>query len=48
MSEDKQDYVAKAMELLNGEPAAIIEQPRARMVLRDGIGEEWTDAWVKQ
>jgi hypothetical protein len=32
---------------LNGEPAAIIEQPRSRLVLRDGLGEEWTVAWVK-
>ena len=29
------------------EPAAVIEQPRSRLVLRDGLGEEWTVAWVK-
>lgn len=47
MSEDQAEYVTEAMELLHGEPAAIIEQPAPRMVLRDGIGEEWTVAWVK-
>lgn len=45
--EEQADYVTEAMDLLNGEPAAIIEQPRSRLVLRDGLGEEWTVAWVK-
>jgi len=47
MSQEQADYVTEAMKLLNGEPAAIIEQPRKRLVLRDGLGEEWTVAWVK-
>ena len=47
MSEEQAEYVTEALELLHGEPAAIIEQPRSRLVLRDGIGEEWTVAWVK-
>lgn len=47
MSEDQADYVTEAMELLKGEPAAIIEQPRARYILRDGMDEQWTVAWVK-
>jgi biotin operon repressor len=44
---NEEDYVTEAMSLLQGEPAAIIEQPRARTVLRAGMGEEWTVAWVK-
>lgn len=47
MSETKPEYITEAMDLLRGEPAAIIEQPRANIVLRDGLGEEWTVAWVK-
>lgn len=47
MSENKPEYITEAMDLLHGEPAAIIEQPRANLVLRDGLGEEWTVAWVK-
>lgn len=39
--------IQEAMNLLHGEPAAIIEQPRSRLVIRDGLGEEWTTAWVK-
>lgn len=39
--------IQEAMNLLRGEPAAIIEQPRSRLVIRDGLGEEWTTAWVK-
>ncbi|HAR45960.1 MAG TPA: hypothetical protein DCS05_07270 [Nitrospiraceae bacterium] len=45
--EEQADYVTEAMELLNGEPAAIIEQPRARLILRNGLDEQWTVAWVK-
>lgn len=47
MAEDRPDYVTEAMGLLKGEPAAVIEQPRSRLVLREGLGEEWTVAWVK-
>jgi DNA-binding transcriptional regulator YhcF (GntR family) len=47
MTEQQANYVTEAMELLSAEPAAIIEQPRSRLVMRDGIGEEWTVAWVK-
>lgn len=38
--EEKTDYITK-------EPAAIIEQPQPRLVLREGLGEEWSCAWVK-
>jgi len=38
--EEKKDYITK-------EPAAIIEQPQPRLVLREGLGEEWSCAWVK-
>ena len=47
MSQEQENYVTEAMNLLSGEPAAVIEQPRTKLVLRDGIGEEWTAAWVK-
>lgn len=47
MSEDQTDYIAEAMDLLAGEPAAIIEQPHVRYLLRDGLDEQWTVAWVK-
>jgi len=29
------------------EPAAIIEKPKSRIVLRDELSEEWTVAWIK-
>lgn len=47
MSEQTAEYLTEALEMLNGQPAAIIEQPRPQLTLRDGIGEEWTVAWVK-
>ena len=47
MSENPPEYVTEALELLSGEPAAIIEQPRSRLILRETLGEEWTVAWVK-
>lgn len=49
MSEQQEDYVTDAIEMLGKgyEPAAVIEQPTKKLVLRDDIGEEWTVAWVK-
>lgn len=52
MTEIQAGYITKeeveeGLELLRGEPAAIIEQPRSRITLRDGLDEEWTTAWVK-
>lgn len=49
MSEDKVEYITDAKKMLGTgyEPAAVIEQPRSRLVLRDSLGEEWTVAWVK-
>lgn len=50
--EPKPDYTAESQEALEMlgkgyEPAAIIEQPHQRIVLRDGLNQEWTVAWVK-
>lgn len=52
--ETKQSYeieesLENALEMMGKgyEPAAIIEQPRQRLILREGLGEEWTVAWVK-
>ncbi len=49
MSEDQADYVTDALEMIGTgyDPAAVIEQPTRRLVLREGLGEEWTVAWVK-
>ncbi|MCR4307299.1 MAG: helix-turn-helix domain-containing protein [Candidatus Berkelbacteria bacterium] len=49
MSEPKPEYITEAEQMMGTgyEPAAIIEQPSRRLVLRDGLGEEWTVAWVK-
>jgi len=49
MSEQKPEYIVDALEMIGTgyEPAAIIEQPTKRLVLREGLGEEWTVAWVK-
>lgn len=32
---------------IGNQPAAIIEHPSRKIVLQDGLGEEWTVAWVK-
>lgn len=45
--EEQADYVTEALDLLKGEPAAVIEQPRSTIVLRDGLDQVWTVAWVK-
>ncbi len=49
MSEQSEEYITDAKQMLGAgyEPAAVIEQPRSRMVLRESLGEEWTVAWVK-
>lgn len=49
MSEDQSDYITEAIEMMGKgyDPAAIIEQPTKKLVLRESLGEEWTVAWVK-
>jgi hypothetical protein len=44
-----EDELKDALEMLGTgyEPAAIIEQPTKKLILRDELGEEWTVAWVK-
>jgi DnaD/phage-associated family protein len=52
MSEQQDEYkteIEDALEMPGKgyEPAAVIEQPTKKLVLRESLGEEWTVAWVK-